>query len=629
MRRGVEHRGYKTLEPSDHLRDSASETFKSYQKQKGPAKAALKGKKKKMKKEEDSSSEDERGQEMTTFRRPQGEAAGIMMIKGSAKPKYGPLHGEVPVATPDNTQQALEIDDAIGEFEVIQKGMLLSKLRGESIRTLAFVRKYYDSITDLLTPFLLAERLGHGPFQRRILVAAGLCFAADSMEVLLLSFLAVVLRVRWDLSEEQAASITSSVFAGALLGTLILGPLGDYVGRKPVFSITAAIITIFGFATGFANNFASLLVCRFLVGFGVGGLTVPFDTLAEFVPSSNRGTSLLAIEYFWTGGTLLVPVLAYFSLGEGKEGSSRDDWRIFVILCAIPCFISTILGVIFVPESPRWLLNKGKHDAALAILRKAAIRNGKNPSALFPPGTRLIDEEDEENGNFCELLAPQWRRIILTMWGAWAGFAFCYYGAIIVITLVFSEVEDENAADESGNLYSFDYAAIFASASSEIAGTTLIILLIDRIGRIPSQTACYIGGGIMVFVLCLLRSRDEPSRGAMVAAAFLTRMFYMSASCTTWVSTAEILTTEIRTTGHSAANAIARFGGGFSPYLITAETPFIIIGITMLAVSLFTAACTYNLPETKGKRMGEAALDERHHRESHDATEDISERSIT
>jgi hypothetical protein len=148
------------------------------------------------------------------------------------------------------------------------------------------------------------ESLGMGRFQYRILLAAGLCFAADSMEVLLLSFLSVVLKAVWNLSDHQTATITSSVFVGALLGTLVLGYLGDRCGRKPIFTVTAAIICIAGFATATANNFHSLLFFRFTVGFGVGGLTVPFDTLAEFVPNSHRGSNLLLIEYFWTAGTL-------------------------------------------------------------------------------------------------------------------------------------------------------------------------------------------------------------------------------------------------------------------------------------------------------------------------------------
>jgi hypothetical protein len=115
------------------------------------------------------------------------------------------------------------------------------------------------------------ELVGNGPFQTRILIAAGLCFASDSMEVLLLSFLAVVLQAEWGLTDGQTDAITSSVFVGAMLGTLTLGPLGDKLGRKPVFTATAAIISLFGFLTAAATNYPALLMIRFLVGFGVGG----------------------------------------------------------------------------------------------------------------------------------------------------------------------------------------------------------------------------------------------------------------------------------------------------------------------------------------------------------------------
>lgn len=118
-----------------------------------------------------------------------------------------------------------------------------------------------------------------------MLFAAGLCFAADSMEILLLSFLAVVVQAEWDLTSEQTSSITSAVFLGAMSGTLLLGPLGDKFGRKPIFVLSAAIIALFGLLTAVANGLASLLVLRFLVGVGVGGLVVPFDTVAEFVPT--------------------------------------------------------------------------------------------------------------------------------------------------------------------------------------------------------------------------------------------------------------------------------------------------------------------------------------------------------
>lgn len=436
------------------------------------------------------------------------------------------------------------------------------------------------------------------------------------MEVLLLSFLTVVLRAEWNLSQTQTDSITSSVFIGALAGTLTLGPLGDRMGRKPVFTITAAIICFFGLLTAAANQFSTLLACRFMVGFGVGGLTVPFDTLAEFVPTAHRGTDLLIIEYFWTAGTLLVPAAAYISLGQsGDMQSSENDnsWRYFVILCAIPCLLSTVMGMMYVPESPRWLLAQGRHDEALSILRRAAGFNGKNSETIFPVGIRVIDDEDEGDSNCCDLLSPNWRRITLVLWGTWAGFAFVYYGAIMAITLVFASSEESSGQissaasdDQVGRsyTYSFDYGAIFVSASAELAGTTLIILLVDRVGRVPSQSASYLLGGISIFCLCLLASRDNPNRAQLILAAFLSRMFFMSATCATWVSTAEILTTEIRTTGHSAANAVARISGAFCPYVVSNTTPFRTIGALLLAISVSTCLFSWNLPETKGKRMG-------------------------
>jgi len=78
----------------------------------------------------------------------------------------------------------------------------------------------------------------------------------------------------------------------------------------------------------------------------------------------------------------------------------------------------------------------------------------------------------------------------------------------------------------------------------------------------------------------------------------------MSSSCSTWIATAEILTTEIRATGHAASNAVARLGGSLSPYLVTDATPMATIGSVMLTISLATTFAVAGLPETMGLSMG-------------------------
>lgn len=438
------------------------------------------------------------------------------------------------------------------------------------------------------------DALGTGGFQRTLLFAAGLCFMADSMEIMLLSFLSGILEAEWGLTGGQTATITSCVFAGSLIGTLLWGPLGDKVGRRPVFIICAFLISIFGIATAFATGFVSLVVTRFMVGFGVGGLTVPFDVLAEFLPTQTRGKYLMLIEYFWTAGSMGVPVVAYFTIGRGAH------WRIFVALCAIPCLASAVIGMYCVPESPRWLVSQGRKTEAKMIIRQAAVRNGLNPDDVIADDTEIRDEE-EESSRFLDLLKPKWRNLTFKLWGTWCGFAFGYYGTIIAVTRVFESEGDSGDGDGAGTV-DFDYGAIFISSSAELVGTALVIFTIDRMGRVPTQVVAYCVGGTALFLLCSFSTIW--SRGPLVTIAFCARVCEMMGSCTTWVITAEVLSTEIRTTGHSAANAVGRLGGFFSPYVVAGNTSLPVVGIVMLFVHGFTAFCASRLPETKGKAIG-------------------------
>ena len=112
----------------------------------------------------------------------------------------------------------------------------------------------------------------------------------------------------------------------------------------------------------------------------------------------------------------------------------------------------------------------------------------------------------------------------------------------------------------------------------------------------------------MVLLLCLVSvsTADSGTHMALVVLAFLARMFIFSGSAITWIWTAEVLSTEIRSTGHSIANAAARIGGFVTPYLVSKSTPLQVIGITMWSVSLFLVAVARQLPETNGTPMGRA-----------------------
>eukprot|EP00980_Cylindrotheca_fusiformis_P003271 scaffold738_cov124-Cylindrotheca_fusiformis.AAC.10 len=458
------------------------------------------------------------------------------------------------------------------------------------------------------------ERMGLGRFQLYVLTAAGLCFASDAMQVMLLSFLSEVLKVEWNLTDDETAFITSNLFVGAIFGTLILGPLADKKGRKPVFMLAAIIISFFGMAVAFVSDYWSLLAMLFIVGFGVGGLTVPFDILSEVLPAASRGKNLLVIEYFWTFGVLLVVAAAKFTLAKVPLDG---DWRLFVALCSLPCFLSIVIGYFCVPESPRWLCTQhGRSQEALDIIRSAAKTNRLDADFLFPEGMELVPEEEEES-DFVELFSPRWRWTTLKLWGAWGAFAFGYYGTIMVITEIFDVDKGDSKTADGQDTYHFDYGAIFLSSCAELIGTTFAISTVDTIGRIPLQAVSYALAGISVCVLCILADR-EAKRNTLLVFSFTSRIFEMCGSCVSWVSTAEILTTEVRTTGHSAANAVARIGSIIAPFLVEGDSSLTQKGLVMLAIHSVTVLCVSLLPETKGSHMGRVSGGEVEDEQNHD-----------
>ena len=340
---------------------------------------------------------------------------------------------------------------------------------------------------------------------------------------------------------------------------------------------------------------------------------MPFDILAEFLTTKTRGTYLLLIKYFWTLGSMLVPVMAYLTI------ELADCWRLFAAAAVIPCLLSFLAGIFFVPESPRWLVSQGQNARALEILREAARQNGVDPAVAFPENVVLADEETEE-AHFSELLSPRWRKLMLLLSVIWATYCFSFYGTILTVTRVFDNYDvydEENAAYYYGGgaVYydgaaseedEFDYAAIFLSSAAELIGTTLAIKLIDSEGRIKTLVGSCVIGAIGTFAMCALDVTNV--RWALICCALVARAAQMSMACTAWIVTAELLSTEILSTGHAAVNAIARFGAFFSPFLVDGEFSLLKIGSVLCITQLITAISSSTLLETKGVELGKAVL---------------------
>jgi len=432
-----------------------------------------------------------------------------------------------------------------------------------------------------------------GVFHYRLLLICGLSFMADAMEVSLLSFLSPCVSADWNLSDAETASITSVVFAGILVGSVFWGPLADTRGRRRAFIYGSSMIIIGGFLSAFCPDYATFIICRAVVGFGVGGISVPFDLLAEYLPNEYRGKFLMYIEYFWTIGSMFVAGSAWIILSQG------GDWRALTLVTAAPVTIGLAVSICYLPESPRYLIEQGRLDEAAQALRAVAEVNGHPWKPVTLKATPGSLHSHSSMGAIRQLLQSDQIRVTVAVWIVWLSFGFSYYGLILFVARVFEHNEEADDLNGDEETCDFEYNEIFVSAASEVVGVTLTAVVIDRWGRVGTQSFMYACAGISTILMGI----NLPS-AARLSMSIMARSTAMGAASATWVANPELYPTESRATAHAIANSISHLGGFLCPYLIDSSAVTNgAIGAILGSVSLLAAVVVLATPETLGKNL--------------------------
>jgi MFS family permease len=353
-----------------------------------------------------------------------------------------------------------------------------------------------------------------GFFHYRLLLMCGLTFMTDALEVTLLAFLSSCAASEWQLSDAQEATLTAMVFLGIVVGSIFWGWFADKYGRRPAYLYSCAIIIAGGLMTAIAPSFELLVIVRAITGFGIGAASVPFDLLAEFMPSSHRGKFLVLTELFWTVGSMFVAGMAWLVLPS-------LGWRALAFTCALPVILVSTFSYFCLPESPRWLLSKNReHDANRVICESAAVNNINLPEFLLND----TGAEEDEHSSYVDLVATKSaRRITFPLWIIWGLFGFTYYGLVLYVSRIYSSTHRDDGSDPVR--CDFDYPPIFYNAASESVAILISAALIDLMGRKQSQSAFYALGGVAV--MC---AGFEWSPGWVLGLSILARMCSMSAT---------------------------------------------------------------------------------------------------
>lgn len=365
----------------------------------------------------------------------------------------------------------------------------------------------------------------------------GLLFGYDTGVI---SGALLFLREAFHLSSLMLGVVTSIALAGAAGGAAVAGRLADRFGRRPILLGTAMVFVVGAIVSALASSLTMLLAGRVLVGFGIGGASMLTPLyLAEIAPARERG-ALVSFNQL----AVTIGILVSYLVGYGFAASGA--WRWMLGLGAVPGVILAI-GMLLLPETPRWLAGHGHADQARAALR---FLRGRHADIEAEVGQLRADLKSTAQALPESRLGHAAARLPLIV-----GIGLAVFQQVTGINTViyFAPVIFQASGLSSAS------AAILATAGIgvvNVAMTLVAIWLVDRVGRRVLLLTGLAGMGVSLCLLALgFLLGTGPALGWLTAASLAAYVgcFAIGLGPVFWLLISEIFPLAIRARGMSAA----------------------------------------------------------------------------
>ncbi|OXU22761.1 hypothetical protein TSAR_004124 [Trichomalopsis sarcophagae] len=240
------------------------------------------------------------------------------------------------------------------------------------------------------------ELTDYGKFHYFLLAVCGFVSTSEEMDVISMSFILPSAQCDLKLDTQAKGWLNSIIFIGMMAGAYAWGSVADALGRRKVLIAISFMNALCIVASSFSQSYELFMFFRFLNGAALGGSgPVIWSYFAEFQPKSKRGSMLSFMAAFWTLGNLFVAGLAWLiiptDIGVKSASFTYNSWRIFLLICAAPSFIVAGL-LLLLPESPKYLITRGRYDEALDIFRGIYATNTGKPRDTYTVKELILDE---------------------------------------------------------------------------------------------------------------------------------------------------------------------------------------------------------------------------------------------
>jgi MFS family permease len=406
---------------------------------------------------------------------------------------------------------------------------------------------------------MLLRRLDTAGWNRAhtaITAALGIGWLLDAFEVTIVNNVISALRDLWRLTNLEASWILSIWFVGIMIGAYLFGYLADRFGRRRLFLLTLLLYGLFTFLTAFAWGYGSFMVLRLLTAVGVGAEYAAINAaISEFIPARHRGKANATVMNFWSLGAISAALVTLCLLNNLPPDVG---WRAAFGFGAV---IALVTGLVrrYIPESPRWLLARGKIEAAEAVVENVEKGRFENPSSF---GLVQSTVSSEKHSSFWqqsyELITRYPGRTAL---GSLLDFseAAGYYGLFAFLALFILP-----AIAVPSQFVPWFYLIGNIGA---LAGGVLAAMALDKIGRKLTVPAFY---GLAALGVLLLAGATYTRDWHWVLTAFtLANLFATGSWISAYPTFSEIFPTHLRSTGIGLSVAVGRIGAFFAPPALT------------------------------------------------------------
>ena len=346
----------------------------------------------------------------------------------------------------------------------------------------------------------------------------------------------------WGISDSQLEWVTTAVLIGAVLGAALSGRITDILGRKTVIIIAAVIFAVGAIATGAAPSVSLLVIGRIVIGIAIGiaSFSVPLY-ISEISPTKNRGALVTMNQLMITIGILVSYISDYLIANDANPFS----WRWMFYVGFFPALI-LLVGMFFVPETPRWLIGKGKEEEGRKILDKV-----EDPELVEEAVQKIKADiaRESESASYREIFKP-WLRTALFIA---VGIMFFQQFTGINTIIYYSPKIFKIAGIESNTLTILPSILLGAV---NVLFTVVSIMLLDKLGRRPLY---FIGMVGMIIGLCGVglsfffeNTLGDSLKYFTVASMFIYIIFFaVSLGPLGWLIISEVFPLKVRGVGMS------------------------------------------------------------------------------